>query len=61
MIRVIDAHDVVVGEAKYYEYFGTSEDTKPTEKVATGSVFFEVDTSKCYMFDEDSGLWVEVG
>ena len=61
MIRVIDAHDVKTGEVKYFEYFGTSADTKPTEGVATGSIFFEVNTGKCYMFNEDSGTWVEVG
>ena len=60
MIRIIDAHDVVVGEAKYYEYSGLSTDTKPTEGVATGSVFLEVNTGYAYLYDEESQTWKKV-
>lgn len=42
-------------------YAGLSTDTKPTENLATGSFFLEVDTSKAYFFDEVSGNWIEVG
>lgn len=62
MIRVINAHTVVRGQAKYYEFAGTSDDTKPTEGIATGSLFHEVDTKKVYAFNEDASSgeeWVE--
>lgn len=42
-------------------YAGLSTDTKPTENLATGSFFLEVDTSKAYFFDEVSGNWIEAG
>ena len=37
-----------------------STDTKPTVDVATGSKAYEIDTSKTYMFDEESGQWRQV-
>lgn len=37
--------------------WGTSTDTKPTEDVANGSVFVEMDTSTVYTFDYTSGEW----
>ena len=43
----------------YCEYAGTSADSKPTENVATGSVFLEVDTGKVFFFNATSGNWVE--
>ena len=42
-------------------YAGLSTDTKPTDNLATGSFFFEVDTSKAYFFDEVSENWIEAG
>ena len=36
-----------------------STDTKPTENIATGSICYEANTGKKYMFDEESGDWVE--
>lgn len=60
MIRTIDAHDVVVGECKYYEFAGLHDDTKPTEKVATGSLFLEVDTGDVYAYDETGATWHKV-
>ena len=72
MIRVIEAHEVINNEVMYYEFSGTSTDTKPTNAtkadsgisldIATGSLFHEVDTTKIYSYDEDgdSGSeWVE--
>ena len=35
-----------------YEYRGLSTDKKPIERVGNGSVFFEIDTCKVFMFDE---------
>lgn len=37
------------------EYAGTSQDTKPTEGIVSGSSFLEVDTGDIYIFDETSG------
>ena len=42
------------------EYVGLSTDTKPTDGVANGSIFYEMDTKKCYMFDEDNATWHEI-
>ena len=46
-------------------YAGLSTDTKPTENLATGSMFLEIDvtnsTVKSYFFDEVSETWVEAG
>lgn len=36
-----------------------STDTKPTAGIATGSVCTEVDTGAVFLFDEESGDWVE--
>lgn len=41
------------------EYVGLSTDTKPTDNVANGSTFVEIDTQKFYIYDEDGGDWVE--
>ena len=38
-----------------------SGDTKPTSGVATGSICYEANTGKKFMFDEESGDWVEFG
>lgn len=42
------------------EFRGLSTDTKPTENVGNGSVFFEMNTSKKYMFNEENSTWIEV-
>lgn len=60
MIRTNYAHDVVIGECKYYELAGLSTDTKPTEKISTGSLFLEVDTGDVFAFDEASSEWKKV-
>ena len=43
-----------------YEYRGLSTDKKPTERVGNGSVFFEMDTCKVFMFDEKAKKWIEL-
>lgn len=43
-------------------YCGLSTDTpKPTEGVANGSAFIEMDTSKLYFFDAANATWYEWG
>lgn len=61
MIRVINAHDVITGEKKYFEYAGLSTDTKPTGgSIATGSTFLEVNTGDVYAYDEDGATWNKI-
>lgn len=36
-----------------------STDTKPTRKIKNGSTLYEIDTGKGYVFDADSGTWIE--
>ena len=57
-VRVINWKFVSKGK-KYFEYSGTSEDEKPTNMVATGSLFHEVDTAKVYAYDEGLEDWIE--
>lgn len=60
MVRVTDYKFLDTG-VKYFEYAGLSTDNKPTEMVATGSVFLEVDTGDVYLYDEDGAQWSKVG
>ena len=44
---------------------GLSTDTKPTVTIENapihnGSTFYEMDTQKCYKFDEENEVWREV-
>lgn len=44
----------------YFEFSGLSTDDKPTlADIATGSLFHEVDTTKIYAYEEESGEWIE--
>ena len=40
------------------EYYGLSTDTKPLD-VNNASIFYEMDTKKIYLFDEQNGVWLE--
>lgn len=46
-------------ENRYSEFFGTSKDEKPTEQAKNMDIFYEIDTKKVYMFDEDGKKWIE--
>lgn len=46
---------------QYVEMAGLSTDTKPTEGIMTGSSYLEIDTGDVFLFDEESGTWIEVG
>lgn len=59
MIRKLE--EKLYGKVTYLEAAGLSTDEKPTENIATGSSFIEVDTGKVYMYDEESGTWYEFG
>ena len=44
------------------DFFGKSTDEKPTENLLTGSSFYEIDTGKTYMFDEEGAAgskWID--
>ncbi len=40
------------------DFVGLSTDTKPTN-AANASTFYEMDTKKVFMFDEQNKLWLE--
>ena len=60
MVRIL-TETIVEGTKRYIEAACLSTDTKPVDDLVTGSVMIEVDTSKAYMYDEDSSEWVELG
>lgn len=41
------------------EFIGLSTDEKPTD-VNNASMFYEMDTKKMFMFDEENTVWHEV-
>lgn len=40
------------------DMYGLSTDTKPVD-VCNGSSFYEMDTKKMYLFDEENKQWLE--
>lgn len=42
-------------------FYGTSLEDKPTDKIAMGSTFIEVDTGKVFLYNETASSWVEQG
>lgn len=58
MIRTIESKLTDTNRA-YVELAGLSTDTKPTDGLATGSIFTEVDTGTVFFFDDASDTWVE--
>ena len=61
MVRIIQKKFVAFSTF-YIEAAGLSTDTKPTEDIITGSLFFEVDTGDIYVFDETgTGTWTKLG
>lgn len=45
---------------QYVELALTSDDTKPTDGIATGSTAMEADTGDTYMYDEDAQTWSKI-
>ena len=41
------------------ELKGLSTDKKPIKDIPNGSSFYEMDTKKVYMFDEQNNKWLE--
>ena len=44
----------------YHDVRCLSTDTKPTERVANGSMLTEIDTGKTFLFDAEKKQWNEV-
>jgi hypothetical protein len=42
-----------------FEIYGLSTDTKPTDGVDNACVFYEMDTGKLFLFDEENARWLE--
>lgn len=64
MVRILSEQaieHVEAGWIKYIEAVGLSTDTKPTELIATGSLFLAIDTSEAYFYDEECGQWIKAG
>lgn len=59
----IGGNDVSVNQSgelrKHIEYYGKSTDDKPTN-AKNADTFYEMDTKKAYIFDEESKEWVDV-
>lgn len=63
MIRITKREVLEYSESAYAEYIeasGLSTDTKPTDGIATGSLFLEVDTGDVYAYDEDGTEWNQI-
>lgn len=60
-MRLIFQRDVdgASGDVYFMRLAGLSTETKPTENVATGSIFIEVDTDKKYVYDEQTATWTQ--
>ena len=58
MIRTIESKLTDTNRA-YVELAGLSTDTKPTDGLATGSIFTEVDTGTVFFFNDAADAWVE--
>ena len=57
MVRILVGYTIREG-VMFIDAAGLSSDTKPTEGIATGSRFIEVDTVAEFLFDEESGMWL---
>lgn len=56
----------VMHSREVFSFAGLSTDTKPAgafggKKICNGSVFFEMDTSSAYMYDEAGATWRNLG
>jgi hypothetical protein len=56
MVTLNQYNGKTVGTAELY---GLSTDEKPTT-YKNGDMFYEMDTKKCYVFDEENKKWWEV-
>ena len=59
MITIASTKDLSA-TSRIRTYYGLSTDTKPTNEGENGSVWWEIDTGKCYIYNEANSTWVEV-
>lgn len=61
MITVFRKYDISTSNNdKEIELRGLSTDTKPTNDIANGTTFIEIDTGKIYLYDAENELWKEM-
>jgi len=53
--------ELISTNGRISNYMGLSTEIKPTEDLATGSFFIELDTGKVYYFNEASTTWAVFG
>ena len=53
--------ELISTDGRISNYMGLSTEIKPTEDLATGSFFIELDTGKVYYFNEASTTWAIFG
>lgn len=41
------------------EFYGKSSDAKPINGVNNADLFYEMDTRKVFLYDEDAKIWIE--
>lgn len=47
------------GSSPRGEFYGKTGDAKPKEGVKNADIYYEMDAKKVYLFDEDTGDWLE--
>lgn len=53
----VNAQNIDGKLARPETFYGLSTDAKPSENVANGSVFIEMDTSTIYFYDLENKTW----
>ena len=60
MVRATEAKELAP-DVYLKTFYGLSTDSKPTEHLANGSCFIEINTGDVYFFDEANIVWLKVG
>lgn len=53
--------NIISVSGKIINYMGLSTEAKPTEGLATGCLFVEIDTGKVYYYNADTTTWSVFG
>ena len=53
--------ELISTNGRIANYFGLSTEAKPTDGLATGSLFIELDTGTVYYFNEATTTWAVFG
>ena len=57
-MRIINNDDYTQNYGMVVVYCLSSEE-KPVDGIVNGSICYEIDTNKAYLFDEENGLWIQ--